>query len=261
LESIECIVGLELRRSAGVPAFQTWAPSRLDAVRQVRAGSRVRLLSWLGALRDLEVPRWGRPVVGQAGSCTWGRRTGQRARAYDKWREVTDRGAREDAPKGATSAPCPDDLLRVEGVMRAPKTIRAAMGSPTGTLAEAVRSGVAVGPLDRVWPMVERVMEGEVRDDEAMWKLVKHYGWAKTMRLIGFARLVAEMGVDELAEHVSRGKVWADMKDLRDAGIEPTEVEWTTGGAIARPTARLARRVSEVNREKERREIRRRSTA
>lgn len=231
-----------------LPTFASWSPRRLDAVRQVRVGSRFRLSRVLRTLRDADVPRWGSPVVGQAGSCTWGGRGSQRARAYDKHREVVERGDGAPLP--------PEDLLRVESVLR---RVREAMRSKSVTLVDAMRSGVAERPLERIWPRVEAAVEGaggEVKETTALLKLVKKHGLPSSMRLFGFAFLASRVSREELEDMVgSRVTFWRWSKELADAGVDPAAVEWDT--QEGETGTRLLRRMTELRHAAEEHQVRR----
>lgn len=224
-----------------VPAFASWSPRRLDAVRQVNVGSRFRLSRVLRTLRDADVPRWGSPVVGQAGSCTWGGRGSQRARAYDKYREVVETGGSH----------LPDeDLLRVESVLR---RVRETMKAKSVTLVAAMRSGVAERPLERIWPRVEAAIEGadgEVKETTALLKLVKAHGVSSGVRLLGFALLASKVDRAELEDIIGNPATyyrWA--KELRDAGVDPAAVEWSDDSA---PGLGSMRRLTELRHAAER---------
>jgi hypothetical protein len=203
-----------------LPTFASWSPRRLDAVRQVRVGSRSRLSRVLRTLRDADVPRWGSPVVGQAGSCTWGGRGSQRARAYDKYREVVERGEGSPLPH--------EDLLRVESVLR---KVRETMKAKSVTLVDAMRSGVAERPLERIWARVEAAVEnaeGEVKETTALLKLIKAHGVPSSMRLLGFASLASKLSREELADIIgNEATFYRWHKELRDAGVDPAAVEWS----------------------------------
>lgn len=215
-----------------LPPFASWAPVRLDVVRQVRVGSAGRLQQVLRTLRDVEVPRWGRPSVGQSLSLWWGNKGRQGARIYDKFTEVKETGHLALGPSvpsvlGDRAGP-PTDLLRAEGVLRQASVIRRLMHDRHATLAAAMRSGVGERPLLRVWPMVERILEGDVKEEQVLKALLKKYSFVTAVRLLGFARAVHVLGVDGLSEGMDRVTIWRGLHDLRDAGVEPAAVEWDT---------------------------------
>jgi replication protein CRI len=228
LELVDYAIDSTLRRS--LPPFGTWPPARLDAVRHFHLGARDRVSAALRLLRDVEVPRWGAPKVPGPGSVSWGHRGAQQVVAYDKWREVTeaaDRERRRESAQSAPTAPPPwDDVLRVESRMWRPKIIRGAMGAPGASLNDAMASGIAERPMLRVLPMIEKVLEGDVTGNEAVRTLLSKYGFARAVRLVGFAQMVKAVGIDAAEAEMSRTSLWRYMGELRDAGVEPAAIEW-----------------------------------